>query len=158
SPLARRQPTGWRSTRQLLWIEIGAGRAGAPPLDQDPRQAWARHVLDAPVRCVRQDNGPWDVPEELPFRDWAASRAPRRPPRELPASPTPSLSPPVRPRGFLELRMIDAQPGEDGWIVPLAVATALFDDPQAAETAYRTVKPLAERALSLPAPHNPLWI
>lgn len=30
SPLAGRQPTGWRSTRQLLWIEIGADRAGAP--------------------------------------------------------------------------------------------------------------------------------
>jgi glutamate--cysteine ligase len=53
--------------------------------------------------------------------------------------------------------MIDAQPGDDGWIVPVAVTTALFDDPEAAESAYRAVKPLAERALSLPAPHNPLW-
>ena len=54
--------------------------------------------------------------------------------------------------------MIDAQPGDDGWIVPLAVTTALFDDPEAAETAYRVVKPLAERAQPQPAPHNPLWI
>ncbi len=53
--------------------------------------------------------------------------------------------------------MIDAQPGEDGWTVPLAVTAALFDDPEAAETAYRTVKPLAERTAGLPAPHNPLW-
>lgn len=30
SPLAGREPTGWLSTRQLLWMEIGAGRAGAP--------------------------------------------------------------------------------------------------------------------------------
>jgi len=158
SPLARRQPTGWRSTRQLLWLEIGAGRAGAPPLDGDPREAWARHVLDAPVMCVRRDSGPWDVPEGLTFREWASSGAPRPPSREDLDYHITTLFPPVRPRGFLELRMIDAQPGDDGWIVPLAVATALFDDPQAAETAYRTVKPLAERALGLPAPHNPLWI
>jgi glutamate--cysteine ligase len=53
--------------------------------------------------------------------------------------------------------MIDAQPGDDGWIVPLAVTAALFDDPEAAEVAYRTVKPLAERAEARPAPCNPLW-
>ncbi|MFI6562273.1 ergothioneine biosynthesis glutamate--cysteine ligase EgtA [Streptomyces sp. NPDC050534] len=158
SPLAGRQPTGWRSTRQLLWLEIGPGRAGAPPLDGDPRRAWARHVLDAPVMCVRKDDGPWDVPEGLTFRQWAASGAPRPPTREDLDYHITTLFPPVRPRGFLEMRMVDAQPGEDGWIVPLAVTAALFDDPEAAETAYRTVKPLAERALALPAPHNPLWI
>ncbi|MET9832619.1 ergothioneine biosynthesis glutamate--cysteine ligase EgtA [Streptomyces sp. NPDC006385] len=158
SPLAGREPTGWLSTRQLLWMEIGAGRAGAPPLDGDPRAAWARHVLDAPVMCVRRDAGPWDVPEGLTFREWARSGAPRPPTHEDLDYHLTTLFPPVRPRGHLELRMIDAQPGEDGWIVPLAVTTALFDDPEAAETAYRAVKPLAERAQSLPAPHNPLWI
>lgn len=158
SPLAGREPTGWRSTRQLLWLEIGPGRAGAPPLDGDPRRAWARHVLDSPVMCVRRDDGPWDVPEGLTFREWARSGAPRPPTRADLDYHITTLFPPVRPRGFLELRMIDAQPGDDGWIVPLAVTTALFDDPGAAETAYRTVKPLAERALSLSAPHNPLWI
>ncbi|MFI6007565.1 ergothioneine biosynthesis glutamate--cysteine ligase EgtA [Streptomyces sp. NPDC051243] len=158
SPLAGREPTGWLSTRQLLWMEIGAGRAGAPPLDGDPRAAWARHVLDAPVMCVRRESGPWDVPDGLTFRDWARSQAPRPPTHEDLDYHLTTLFPPVRPRGHLELRMMDAQPGEDGWIVPLAVTAALFDDPEAAETAYRTVKPLAERALGLPAPHNPLWL
>ncbi|MFJ8630340.1 ergothioneine biosynthesis glutamate--cysteine ligase EgtA [Streptomyces sp. NPDC093568] len=159
SPLAGREPTGWLSTRQLLWMEIGAGRAGAPPLDGDPRAAWARHVVDAPVMCVRRrDDGPWHVPDGLSFREWTRSGAPRPPTQEDLDYHLTTLFPPVRPRGHLELRMIDAQPGEDGWIVPLAVATALFDDPEAAETAYRAVKPLAERAGSLPAPHNPLWV
>ncbi|MEU6259693.1 ergothioneine biosynthesis glutamate--cysteine ligase EgtA [Streptomyces sp. NPDC047043] len=155
SPLAGGEPTGWRSTRQLLWMEIGPGRAGAPALDGDPRTAWARHVLDAPVMCVRRDSGPWDVPEGLTFREWTRSGVPSK--EDLDYHIT-TLFPPVRPRGHLELRMIDAQPGDDGWIVPLAVATALFDDPEAAETAYRIVKPLAERSLGLPAPHNPLWL
>jgi glutamate--cysteine ligase len=158
SPLAGHSPTGWRSTRQLTWTEIGPGRAGAPPLDAEPRGAWAGHVLDAPVMCVRQDGGPWEVPDGLTFREWIRSGAPRPPTREDLDYHITTLFPPVRPRGHLELRMIDAQPGDDGWIVPLAVTTALFDDPEAAETAYRAVKPLAERALSLPAPHNPLWI
>ncbi|MDH6220765.1 ergothioneine biosynthesis glutamate--cysteine ligase EgtA [Streptomyces pseudovenezuelae] len=158
SPLATRRPTGWRSTRQLLWTEIGAGRAGAPALEGEPRESWARHVLDAPVMCVRRDSGPWDVPEGLTFREWTRSGSPRPPTREDLDYHISTLFPPVRPRGHLELRMIDAQPGDDGWIVPLAVTTALFDDPQAAETAYRTVKPLAERAVGRPAPHNPLWV
>ncbi|MFI5960751.1 ergothioneine biosynthesis glutamate--cysteine ligase EgtA [Streptomyces asoensis] len=155
SPLLAGSPTGWRSTRQLLWTEIGAGRAGGPALDGDPRTAWARHVLDAPVMCVRREDGPWEVPDRLTFRQWTRTGAPTR--EDLDYHIT-TLFPPVRPRGHLELRMIDAQPGDDGWIVPLAVTTALFDDPEAAEAVYRAVKPLAERARPLPAPHNPLWI
>jgi len=158
SPLVGRSPTGWRSTRQLIWMEIGPGRAGGPTLDAQPRDAWTDHVLDSPVMCIRQDSGPWEVPEELTFREWIRSGSPRPPTREDLDYHVTTLFPPVRPRGHLELRMIDAQPGDDGWIVPLAVTTALFDDPEAAETAYRAVKPLAERTLGLPAPHNPLWI
>ncbi|MFJ9724056.1 ergothioneine biosynthesis glutamate--cysteine ligase EgtA [Streptomyces sp. NPDC101209] len=157
SPLACGRPTGWRSTRQLTWMEIGAGRAGGPVLNGDPRAAWARHVMDAPVMCVRREGGPWDVPDGLTFREWVRSKAPRAPTREDLDYHITTLFPPVRPRGFLELRMIDAQPGDDGWIVPLAVTTALFEDPEAAETAYRLVKPLAERSAGRPAPHNPLW-
>ncbi|TLS43578.1 ergothioneine biosynthesis glutamate--cysteine ligase EgtA [Streptomyces montanus] len=157
SPMARGRPTGWRSTRQSLWAAMDPGRACAPPLDDDPRATWARHVLDAPVMCVRAPNGgAWDVPEAMSFRAWTRSGAP--PDREDLDYHLTTLFPPVRPRGHLELRMIDAQPGDDGWIVPLAVATALFDDAEATEIAYRTVKPLAERAGSPTAPRNPLWL
>ncbi|MEU3099220.1 ergothioneine biosynthesis glutamate--cysteine ligase EgtA [Streptomyces sp. NPDC006967] len=157
SPLAGGRPTGWLSTRQLRWTQIGTGRAGGPVLDAVPRGAWARHVLDSTVMCVRDDGGPWQVPQELTFREWTRSGTPRPPTREDLDYHCTTLFPPVRPRGHLELRMIDAQPGDDGWIVPLAVTAALFDDPEAAETAYRAVKPLAERTRGMPAPHNPLW-
>lgn len=156
-PLVGLQPTGWKSTRQLLWMEIGPGRAAAPTPDGNPRAAWARHVMDAPVICIRRDTGPWDVPDGLTFRQWVRSKTPRLTTREDLDYHLTTLFPPVRPRGHLELRMIDAQPGEDGWIVPLAVTATLFDDPEAAETAYRAVKPLAESSLSRPAPQNPLW-
>ncbi|MFE9095814.1 ergothioneine biosynthesis glutamate--cysteine ligase EgtA [Streptomyces sp. NPDC007264] len=156
SPLARGRPTGWRSTRQSLWAAMDPGRSSAPPLDGDPRASWARHVMDAPVMCVRAGTGPWRVPDGMSFRDWTRSADP--PDRGDLDYHLTTLFPPVRPRGHLELRMIDAQPGDDGWIVPLAVTTALFDDPEAAEIAYRTVKPLAERTGSLPPPCNPLWV
>src|SRR5205085_588643 len=67
-----------------------------------------------------------------------------------------TLFPPVRPRGHLELRMIDAQPGDDGWIVPLAVTVTLFEDPVAAAAAQRAVVPLAE-PVSARGPRSPLW-
>ncbi|WP_405719635.1 ergothioneine biosynthesis glutamate--cysteine ligase EgtA [Streptomyces sp. NBC_00046] len=151
-------PTSWRSARQSLWADLDPWRSLAPPGLLPPRDAWAAHVLDTPVMCIRNDGGPWTVPEGLTFRDWIRTRAPRPPVRADLDYHISTLFPPVRPRGHLELRMIDAQHGADGWLVPLAVTTALFDDPEAAETVYRTVKPLAETAGAEPAPRNPLWV
>ncbi|WP_406385587.1 ergothioneine biosynthesis glutamate--cysteine ligase EgtA [Streptomyces sp. NBC_01618] len=157
SPFQYGYPTQWRSTRQSLWAGLDPWRSLAPPGHLPPRDAWATHVLDTPVMCIRDDDGPWAVPDGLTFRDWIRTGAPRPPVRADLDYHISTLFPPVRPRGHLELRMIDAQHGADGWLVPLAVTTALFDDPEAAETVYRTVKPLAETAGPGPAPRNPLW-
>ncbi|MFD9224193.1 ergothioneine biosynthesis glutamate--cysteine ligase EgtA [Streptomyces sp. NPDC060064] len=158
SPAREGRYTGWRSTRQAVWAALDAVRPVAPPLYMEPHSAWTAHALDAPVMCVRAADGPWELPEGLTFRQWMRSGVPRPPTREDLDYHLTTLFPPVRPRGHLELRMIDAQSGENGWMVPLAVTTALFDDPEAAETVYRAVKPLAETAGPLPAPRNPLWI
>ncbi|MEU1126062.1 ergothioneine biosynthesis glutamate--cysteine ligase EgtA [Streptomyces sp. NPDC005899] len=157
SPFRQGRRTGWRSTRQALWADLDPARSLAPRAGLPPRDAWAAYVLDTPVMCIRSDDGPWVVPEGLTFREWIRTGAPRPPVRGDLDYHITTLFPPVRPRGHLELRMIDAQPGDDGWLVPLAVTTALFDDPEAAETVYRTVKPLAETAGPAPAPRNPLW-
>ncbi|MFI1432190.1 ergothioneine biosynthesis glutamate--cysteine ligase EgtA [Streptomyces lydicus] len=157
SPTSEGCPTGYRTTRQLIWSQLDPARTLAPPLGPDPRTAWARYVLDAPVMCIRTDGGPWDAPEGLTFRDWVRTGVPRPPTQEDLDYHLTTLFPPVRPRGHLELRMIDAQSGDAGWVVPLAVTAALFDDPEAAERAYRTVKALAETAGERPAPRNPLW-
>ncbi|MFE7791918.1 ergothioneine biosynthesis glutamate--cysteine ligase EgtA [Streptomyces sp. NPDC057460] len=158
SPYREGRPTGWRSTRQSLWADLDPVRSLAPPGRFAPRDDWATHVLDAPVMCIRSDEAPWAVPAGLTFRDWIRTGAPRPPTRADLEYHMTTLFPPARPRGHLELRMIDAQFGDDGWLVPLAVTTALFDDPEAAETVYRTVKPLAEIAGARSAPRNPLWV
>ncbi|MEW2218595.1 ergothioneine biosynthesis glutamate--cysteine ligase EgtA [Streptomyces sp. NPDC006990] len=167
SPAGEGPWAGWRSARQGVWAALDGYRNLAPPGGgHSPREAWARYVLDAPLLCVRSARGPWTVPADgMTFRQWI--RRSSRPGTGPGALRPPllddlvyhltTLFPPVRPRGHLELRMIDAQPGPDGWIVPLAVTTALFDDAEASESAYRVVKPLAELTAEGPAPRNALW-
>lgn len=158
SPVHGGRRTGWRSTRQSLWTDLDPARALAPAPDGEPRAAWATHVLDTPVMCVRGEEAPWAIPEGLTFREWLRTGRPRPADEDDLRYHLTTLFPPVRPRGHLELRMVDAQRGPDGWVVPVAVTAALFDDPEAAERVYRAVKPLAERAGPDAAPRNPLWL
>jgi glutamate--cysteine ligase len=162
SPLRRGQASGWRSTRQAVWAQLDPGRAGRtrPPdgaepagpgagsgaRGPDPRDAWAAYALDAEVMVIRRD-GPsdWTAPPGMTFRDWLRGAGERRPTADDLTYHLSTLFPPVRPRGHLELRMIDAQPA-DGWIVPTAVATALLDDPKAADEAMAAVEPLWDQA------------
>ena len=70
-----------------------------------------------------------------------------------------TLFPPVRPRGWLELRMIDALQ-EEWWPVAVAVTAALLDDPAASDAAADAVAPVrdswtaaARDSLAVPALH-----
>ncbi|WP_097257123.1 MULTISPECIES: ergothioneine biosynthesis glutamate--cysteine ligase EgtA [unclassified Streptomyces] len=158
SPLAGGRPTGWKSTRQRVWASLDPARTLAPAPAADPRTAWASYALDAPVLCVRADGTDWTAPAGLTFRDWLRGRGPRPATEDDLRYHLTTLFPPVRPRGHLELRMIDAQPGEDGWIVPLAVTTALLDDPTAAGLALRALQPLVgDTDTPERAPRHPLW-
>ena len=169
SPLRQGKPSGWRSTRQEVWGHLDPGRTRPPPGDGDaadacdPRDRYVAYALDAELMLVRRPGSPsWTAPPGLTFRDWirdwAGGRRGRggnggrdreRGRRGTGRPPTlddltyhlSTLFPPVRPRGHLELRMIDAQPG-DGWIVPAAVAWALFEDAQAADEAMAAAEPL----------------
>jgi glutamate--cysteine ligase len=144
SPLRAGQPTGWKSARQQVWANLDPGRTRAPEVNGDLRAAWAGYALDAAVMCVRdEDSEDWTAPAGLTFRGWVRGSH-RRPPTTADLDyHLSTLFPPVRPRGHLELRMIDAQPG-DGWIVPTAVVSALTDDPVAADAARCAVEPVWE--------------
>ena len=137
SPLPRGKPTGWVSSRQQVWAHMDPGRTRPPQLDGDPRAGWAAYALDAQVMCVRDpESADWSAPPRADVPRLGPRRpATTGPPATSCGGPPPSdleyhlstLFPPVRPRGHFELRMIDAQPG-DGWIVPLAVSSALLSD------------------------------
>jgi glutamate--cysteine ligase len=171
SPLREGKPTGWVSSRQQVWTRMDPGRTRPPRPDEDPREAWADYALDARVMCVPNgDSGDWSAPPGLTFRDWVrgdpATTDPvtrgtgadgngtpvdgeagegdarlRRPTAGDLEYHLSTLFPPVRPRGHFELRMIDAQP-RDGWIVPLAVSSALLSDAKAGDAALAAVEPL----------------
>ncbi len=103
---------------------------------------------------VRPPGSPsWIAPRGLTFRGWLRGDGDGR------AAATvddltyhlSTLFPPVRPQGHLELRMIDAQPG-DGSIVPAAVAWALVRGPRAADDAMAAAEPCGPaRSASQPA-------
>jgi glutamate--cysteine ligase len=148
SPLRRGKPTGWRSARQQVWANMDPGRTRAPAENGDPRDAWTAYALDAELMCVREPGSQdWTAPPGVTFRDWLRGGPPdlRRPTPEDLDYHLSTLFPPVRPHGHMELRMIDAQPG-DGWIVPAAVVTALADDVRAADAAMAAVEPLWDQA------------
>jgi len=163
SPLRRGKSTGWKCTRQLVWSRLDPYRTRAPTgaepswpvksgisphqADADPRQDLIGYAMDAEVLCLRKPDGqPWTVPFRADVPHWL--RGARLNGSALPGPTADDLSyhlttlfPPVRARGHLELRMIDQQPG-DGWIVPVALVTALADDPAAADAAMAATEPV----------------
>src|SRR5262249_30734803 len=144
SALRRGRPTGWRCTRMAFRFRADPRRT-RPPAGPDPLVTWPEYALDAQLLCLQRPAPlPWTAPAGLTFAEWLRGHGRRRPTRADLESHLPTLFPRVRPRGYLELRMIDAQVGDDWW-VPLAVVTALLDDPLAADATRAALCPLYAR-------------
>jgi glutamate--cysteine ligase len=145
SPLCAGRPTGALSSRQQIWAALDPTRS-APALSVlSPADAWARYALAARVMLVRGVHDRYEpVRRDLSFARWMAEG------HEL-GYPTlddfayhlTTLFPPVRPKGWLELRMIDAVP-DPWWQVAVAVTTALLDDAEAFDGAERSCRPVAD--------------
>ncbi|WP_242885129.1 ergothioneine biosynthesis glutamate--cysteine ligase EgtA [Actinomadura litoris] len=144
SPRHAGRRTGFRSSRQGIWTRLDPCRT-LPVLrdgaDADPAEAWTRYALDARVMLVHTAKDEWVSAPGMSFGEWVAKGEPCAEDLEYHLS---TLFPPVRPRGWLELRMIDALP-ERYWPVPVAVAAALLDDPAAARAAEAATEPVAAR-------------
>ena len=146
SPLLGGEPSGWRSTRQRVWSRLDSARTG-PVLGAsggDPAADWVSYALKAPVMLVQ---GPETVPmtEVVPFADWADGRAllgGRRPTAADLDYHLTTLFPPVRPRGFLEIRYLDSTP-DDVWPAVVFTLATLLDDPSAVEVAAEATEPVA---------------
>lgn len=165
---------GWASARTAVWHGIDTRRAGPVPSSADPAVSWAHYALQAPLLCVRRDGGRWDVPPGVTMTDWiengriesgpagTGSIGTRRiGPRHLrppmltePVTGPPTVAdldyhlntlfPPVRPRGYLEIRYLDTQPGDE-WIAPAAVVTTLLADDEMTGRARELAAPAAGR-------------
>ncbi|MBV8952310.1 MAG: ergothioneine biosynthesis glutamate--cysteine ligase EgtA [Actinobacteria bacterium] len=141
SPIQDGRPTGWRSTRLAIWFALDASRAAPVASDMPACDAWEQYVLDSRVMLVRHGADSFTpMTDPLSFRAWMDGHASAGYPTidDLRYHLT-TLFPPVRPRGWLELRMIDALP-DPWWQVAVAVTTALVDDDEAAERARHAVR------------------
>lgn len=142
SPYLAGSASGWHSMRQGVWQGIDHGRSDPFP-EGPPAAAWASYALDAPVMLVLDDGVLRPVTERVSFRDWLRGEAPFSRPAvqaDLDYHLT-TLFPPVRPRGYLELRCIDALP-DRWWPAVTALTVTLVDDPVAADLAAAIVAPV----------------
>lgn len=149
SPLLGGEPSGWRSTRQRVWSRLDSARTG-PVLGAsggDPADDWVSYALKAPVMLVQGMGTAPATPltQVVPFADWADGRAllgGRRPTAADLDYHLTTLFPPVRPRGFLEIRYLDSTP-DDVWPAVVFTLATLLDDPSAVEVAAVATEPVA---------------
>jgi ergothioneine biosynthesis glutamate--cysteine ligase EgtA len=147
SPLLSGRRTGWRSSRQRVWGELDQARCGPLLGGGDPAGEWAAYALSAPVMLVRDpvSGAAEPVRGRTAFADWVTGEAllgGRRPTTEDLDYHLTTLFPPVRLRGFLEIRYLDAAP-EPWWPALAAVTASLLDDPVAADRAAAASAPVA---------------
>ena len=132
SPLAAGRPTGWACTRMRTWWAIDPTRSapvsGWLDPDLDPADAWLTYALDANVLLQRDEDGAEPLDRPLPFGSWLTNGHDGTwPTLDDARYHLTTLFPPVRPRGWFELRMLDSLP-TPWWHVAVAVISTLLDD------------------------------
>jgi glutamate--cysteine ligase len=117
---------GWKSARMGWWMAMD-------PQYTESWPDWATLVLAAPVMMIRAGDDDYRAMTSVrPFRSWITDGDPLGYPTEddLRYHIT-TLFPPVRCRGWLELRMLDALPSP-WWEVAIAVTHSILADPAVA--------------------------
>ncbi|QIS15719.1 ergothioneine biosynthesis glutamate--cysteine ligase EgtA [Nocardia arthritidis] len=155
SPALHGAPAGdWVSQRMRAWLRLDPART-RPPVHEwlDPVASYGRWALDVPLLCVRRPDGPpgdWAAPPGATFADWLSGALDdeigRRPDAGDLDYHLTTLFPPVRASGHLEIRYLDAQPGDD-WTVPIHVFDALLSSPAVVAEATAVAAPVAGRWL-----------
>ncbi|WP_438872394.1 glutamate-cysteine ligase family protein [Paractinoplanes maris] len=136
--------TGLASARMAAWWAMDPRLTRPVGVSADPAGDWVRYALAAPLTCVRRDGDCWVAPTGATLDDWIRGALP------LPLTVADvdyhlsTLFPPVRPRGYLEVRYLDAQAGDE-WFAPVAVLATLLSDPATTSAALDLALPTADR-------------
>lgn len=142
SPYLGGRSSGWHSMRQETWHGIDPGRSDPMP-GGEPTEAWADYALAAPVLLVESRGQLLPVRQRITFREWLMDPTVIGRPAtrvDLDYHLT-TLFPPVRPRGYIEIRCVDALP-DRWWPAMAALAVTLIDDPSAADEAAAICEPV----------------
>jgi glutamate--cysteine ligase len=136
----------WASARMRAMFAADPARTGPAPVGNDPAADWARTAVDTPVLCVRRPAGGWIPPAPLTFADWIGGALGPPPTVDDLDYHLSTLFPPVRPRGYLEVRYLDSQPDGE-WIAPVTLLSALFANESTVDSALAAAEPAAGRWL-----------
>ncbi len=136
--------TGWASTRMRSWLGMDPARTAPVPVTGRPAAQWARYALRAPVLGALRDGQPRPLPAGISFADWIGGALPFPPTFADLDFHLSTLFPPVRPRGYVEVRYLDAQP-PDQWFVPVALLAALFGEETTVDRLRELCAPVAGR-------------
>lgn len=138
--------SGWASARLRATLGTFPPYTSPPHVgaSTDPAARWARLAMRAWVICRRRDGDSWDAPPGLTFGDWADGALGSRPSLDDLDYHLSTLFPPVRPRGYLEVRYLDAQPGQR-WRDPALLLAALMSDPATIDRALEVTEPAVDR-------------
>lgn len=143
SPIALGRPTGWRSTRMANWWRMDPTRTWpATGLGSAP-DVWASYVLRARVMMIRAEDRFVAVTRPMSFAEWIQHGHPMGHPTadDLDYHAT-TLFPPVRARGWMEIRYLDAQ-SDPWWRAATGITIALMNDRRAAGRAMRATQATA---------------
>jgi len=145
----------WASVRQGIWWSIDVPRTRPVRTDVTPERAWLDYALAADVMFVSdqgRERAGTAFPPGTPFGYWMAIG------HDV-GWPTPddlryhlsTLFPPVRPRGWLEIRVLDALPG---WVRDVAALTVAAAGTCRAGRELRSRLPASRRLWKAAARHG----
>ena len=122
--------TGWCSARQQAWAGLDPWTSGPLPGVDEPAEEWTARALDAPVMLLEGPDGLRAAPRRRTLRAWVTD------PEDWPVATADdvrrhltTLFPPVRLRGWLELRCMDSLP-DVWWPAVVAAVVAWMDAPE----------------------------
>lgn len=120
-----------RSHRAALWRSLDPTRTGAFPRSEDPAGSYLEFALGAESFLLGEPGAPSE-----PYERWHARGASESAFEQHLST----LFPEVRPRGYLEIRSVDALPAR--WcVVPAAVASVLIGVPETRDRVLRDLPP-----------------
>ncbi len=119
-----------RSARLAVWAQLDPTRTGPALHTGDLATDWAAYVLDARLMFRHDEDERCSlVASPVTFGDWVDGALPgRRPTFADLAYHCTTLFPPVRPRGWLELRWLDSLPAGLAETAVATVVAVLVDD------------------------------
>ncbi|MCA1838880.1 MAG: glutamate-cysteine ligase family protein [Actinomycetota bacterium] len=138
SPIIDGKPNAVASNRLAIWQGMDPSRTAPLEISDDPVSVWARYALNAQVILIGPHGERFGhAGRNFTFKNWIQHG-------HETGFPTPddldyhltTLFPPIRPKAWLEIRMIDALP-EPYWRAAVTAWVVLLHDVEAGERAER---------------------